>query len=201
MLAALLTVAPALAASAHDELLFSSPESGERLESAPSEVDLRFSADVLTIGAAVIVIDAAGRDWTVAEPDIEGGIVRVALEEGMPDAGYELRWRVVSSDGHPISGLVPFTIGDGAPLARTVAPTPEAAEAGTDTYGSVGEESGQSSQEGAAVWRTVLIGAAGAAIALVLVVLVPHLGRRAAGTDDTDADASARASNTGKAHS
>jgi methionine-rich copper-binding protein CopC len=98
-------------AAAHDELVASTPSIGEQLASAPSEVSLTFSADVLTIGAAVIIADGAGRDWVADEPVVTDGVVTVGLQSGMPDAGYEIRWRVVSEDGHPISGLVPFTVG------------------------------------------------------------------------------------------
>jgi hypothetical protein len=40
----------------------------ERLDAAPSEVSLTFSADVLTIGAAVVIADASGRDWAAGAP-------------------------------------------------------------------------------------------------------------------------------------
>ena len=116
--AALAFFATSTAASAHDSLISSSPEEGQRLEAAPAEDSLRFTADVLPIGAAVIVSDAADRDWVSGEVVLVGDTVTAPLEACMPDAGYELRWRVVSSDGHPISGLIPFTVGDGELIVR-----------------------------------------------------------------------------------
>ena len=47
-----------LPAAAHDDLIGSEPAEGERLETAPESVSLRFTSEVLTIGAAVVVADA-----------------------------------------------------------------------------------------------------------------------------------------------
>jgi len=155
-------------ASAHDELLSSSPAPGERLPSAPDEIALTFSADVLDVGAEVVVADADGADWVAGDPAIASGTVMVPLREGMPVAGYEVRWRVVSSDGHPISGVIPFTVGDAAPLERapvTAAPTPAAIAPAADDR----------------VPRVVVIGALGAGIALAVFLLVILLRRAARG--------------------
>lgn len=112
-LAVLGTLVPASAAFAHDQLVSSSPAEGERLSTPPTEVSLEFLDGILDIGAIVVVADAAGRDWAAAEPRISGREVHVPLDGTLPPAGYEVRWRVVSADGHPISGLIPFTVGDG----------------------------------------------------------------------------------------
>lgn len=40
----------------------------------------------------------------------------MALDGELPAAGYVVEWRVVSSDGHPISGTIPFTVDGGAPI-------------------------------------------------------------------------------------
>ncbi len=166
--AVLVVFGAAAPASAHDELLASTPAADARLEAAPTEVSLTFSADVMTIGAAVIVVDASGRDWAAGEPTIDRGTVTVPVDEAMPAAGYEIRWRVVSSDGHPISGLIPFAIGDGEPLTRTSAP--DASTAATDV-GSL------STQENQGALRVVLIGAGGAAVAVALFALIRFLRR------------------------
>lgn len=183
--AAVALLATAAPASAHDELLSSTPSDGERLPTAPTEVSLTFSSAVLDVGAAVVVADADGRDWAAAEPELEGGVVTVPLDDGMPVAGYEVRWRVVSSDGHPISGVIPFTVGDAQPLERTAATdaaTPDAAEEPAS-----GETTGD---EGSGALRIVLIGAAGAALAVAVFAIILLLRRRAnAGGPDDPRDA------------
>ena len=167
-------------AAAHDELIASTPSIGEQLASAPSEVSLTFSADVLTIGAADIVADGAGRDWVADEPVVTDGVVTVGLQSGMPDAGYEIRWRVVSEDGHPISGLVPFTVGDASPLERT----PAATGAATDETGPQAAMQEQGAHEDQGVLRILLIGIGGAIVAVAVFTLIQLL-RRKKGTRST----------------
>lgn len=187
--------ATAVPASAHDKLISSDPASDQRLIEAPAEVSLTFSADVLDMGAAVVVSDAAGTEWVSAAPTVDGPTVTAVLDAGMPDAGYEIRWRVVSSDGHPITGVVPFTVGDGEPLEGVVggvepgAVEPGAAETGGASVPGTDARSStrtQIAQEDEGPWRVVLVGASGAAVAVALLVLVQFLRRRsdAGGTDE-----------------
>lgn len=167
-------------ASAHDQLISSSPAPDERLAAAPTEVRLEFTAAVLDVGALVLVVDGAGTDWVAGPPEIDGTVVTVPLLPDLPEAGYQVRWRVVSSDGHPISGFIPFTIGDAAPLELEVQgqlPEERAAQA-------------QNQQEQDAIGRTVLIGAGGAAAALAVLALVTVLrqSRRTRRPEPRDGD-------------
>lgn len=173
-------------ASAHSELQSSSPATQERLATAPTEVTLTFSADVLDMGAVVIVADGAGTDWTADAPSILGGVVTVPLRRGMPDAGYELRWRVVSSDGHPIAGVIPFTVGDGTPIARSSPPVEAGAGAGNAASVEKSPQESQIAQENEGALRVVLIGAAGAVVAAGVFIVIQLLrrGTAAGGPDD-----------------
>lgn len=164
VVAVAVVLASVVPASAHDQLLSSSPAAGERLASAPDEISLSFSADVLDVGAEVVVADAEGVDWVGGDPLLSAGVVTVPLRDELPAAGYEVRWRVVSSDGHPISGVVPFTVGDGAALERDAdAPIASAAAVTGDPAG---------------VPRVVLIAALGAGVALAIFVVFFFLLRR-----------------------
>ncbi|MCK0112632.1 copper resistance protein CopC [Ornithinimicrobium sp. F0845] len=107
------------AASAHDTLTDSSPTDGETLDEPPTQVRLTFSGEVLDMGAAVVVTDSDGASWEAGEPTVDGVDVTVPVQEGLPNGSYEVTWRVTSSDGHPISGVIPFTVD---------APEPEPAE-------------------------------------------------------------------------
>ncbi|WP_298873656.1 copper resistance CopC family protein [uncultured Microbacterium sp.] len=168
VVAVAVVLASIVPASAHDQLLSSTPAEGERLASAPDEISLSFSADVLDVGAEVVVADADGVDWAGADPLLSAGVVTVPLRGELPAAGYEVRWRVVSSDGHPISGVVPFTVGDGAPLERAAAVP--AAEAASDPV----------VDDAAGIPRVVVVAAAGAAVALAIFIVFFFLRRRAA---------------------
>lgn len=165
-----LIVIPADAASAHEQLLSSSPAAGERLPSPPTEVRLEFTADVLGLGAVVLVMDGDDHNWAVGEAVVDGAVVTIPVDPAIPVGGYEVRWRVVSGDGHPISDVIPFTIGDAAPL---VVDRGGAASSGPTAVSSSPDES-------SAILRTVLIGAGGAVLAGGAFALITLPGRRRA---------------------
>jgi len=124
-IAALLVLGVATPALAHDELIGSTPSPDEQVSTAPTSVVLTYSAAIMPEGAEVIVVDAAGKDWTDGAPVIDTNTLTAPLASGMPEAGYLVEWRVVSSDGHPISGTIPFAVGQASPLQSSQA-TPDA---------------------------------------------------------------------------
>ncbi|MFE7507848.1 copper resistance protein CopC [Promicromonospora sp. NPDC057488] len=177
VVALLATAAPA---SAHDKLVSSDPASDQTLREAPATVSLTYSADVLDMGAAVVVTDGDGTDWVSDAPAIDGATVTAVLDADMPDGGYEIRWRVVSSDGHPITGIVPFAVGDGEEPGAgddVAAAEPEASEPATEAA-TPNSSQNQTAQEDEGPWRVLLVGAGGAALAAALFALVHFLRRR-----------------------
>ena len=180
-LLALLVAVGATPAAAHDQLLDSSPSEGEHLDTAPTEVALRFSDEILTIGPAVLVVDADGTSWTDGDPELDGPDVVTPLADDLPDGAYEVRWRVVSSDGHPISGVVPFTVGDAdaAPVAGSPAP------AGDPTSAATADAAAPLPSDASPTWvRPVLVGAGGAVVASVLFWVVTRATRRRPSSPD-----------------
>lgn len=133
LLAALLLTAFAAAlflaqpAAAHDELVSSNPADGAVLEEAPAEIQLVFSSELMDLGNQVIVADADGNNVAETEPVLN----RETLVQAVPalNAGdYQVNWRAVSGDGHPITGSFGFTVN--APAgAETTAPAPASPEA------------------------------------------------------------------------
>lgn len=183
--AVVLVMTSVVPASAHDDLLSSTPSADERLDVSPSSVALEFSAELMDVGALIMVADADGRDWTAAEATVEATTVSAPFAEELPVGGYEVRWRVVSSDGHPISGVIPFTVGDAEPLQRAI---PGDGETTPSNASSAPEQEGQNTQENEGVLRVVLIGAGGAAVAIAaLAVFSFFRRRRSAGDSDEEA--------------
>ncbi|WP_166844001.1 copper resistance CopC family protein [Isoptericola sp. BMS4] len=196
---AILATAPP--ASAHDQLISSDPAHDAVLAAPPSEVSMEFSDDILDMGAAVVVADESGTDRSEGEVSIDGPVVTVPLQE-LPGGSYEVRWRVVSSDGHPISGVVPFSVEGGddgagdtpADAGEAAADEDPAEDPGQETAGADAETSATDSArsrtatEDGGTLRVVLVAAGGAVVALGLLALVQILRRRrnAAGADDTE---------------
>lgn len=129
-------------------------------------MELTFSGDLLGIGAVVVVTDQVEQSWTTGETVLDGNTASVAIAGDMPDGAYTVNWRVVSGDGHPISGSVPFTVG-------TVAAVPVGGSSATPAGGPAASEperpatAGESEGENR-VPRVVVVGGCGAVAALLL---------------------------------
>lgn len=162
-------VAPA---AAHDQLISSSPAPGEHLAGAPSEITLRFSDDVLAfdgVGAVIRISDSTGGTWQQGAAVTTGTVVTSAVDPTMPDGAFTLAWQVVSADGHTISGVIPFTVGE-------VVETPPAAVVPQHT--SVATVPDAPSAPFPSFLRTALIGVGGAIVALALAWVVSRAARR-----------------------
>ena len=101
-------------ASAHASLAFSEPRDGTVLAQAPKAVQLRFNESV-TAGA-VNLIDAAGRLRSDAVVDAKDEAITIRLPSDLPQGTQIVSYRVISEDGHPVTGAVTFSIG--APTAN-----------------------------------------------------------------------------------
>lgn len=98
-------------AAAHAQLIGSTPAADEVLDAAPSEVELEFNEALIETGSTLLVIDSEGENRAVGDAVLDGRFVRAEVPSDLPDGSYEIRWRVVSADGHPINGRIPFSVG------------------------------------------------------------------------------------------
>ncbi|HVE63984.1 MAG TPA: copper resistance protein CopC [Mycobacteriales bacterium] len=112
MLLALLVVWAAPAA-AHASLLQTTPADGAVLGAAPRELTLLFSEPVGTsLGAIKVIAPNGARADTASVRNRDDGREVVApLDPDLPEGTYLVVWRVVSEDGHPITGSSIFSIG------------------------------------------------------------------------------------------
>ncbi|WP_051637279.1 copper resistance CopC family protein [Rhodococcus sp. UNC363MFTsu5.1] len=114
-------------ASAHSELLSSSPARDGVLAEPPTEVVLTFSTAVQSTGAAVVVTTADGTRLDDGPVRRDGArmIQRVKAGSGAVD----VRWRAVSEDGHQLTGTFGYAVGAPAGAAGVEAtPTPPAGQ-------------------------------------------------------------------------
>ncbi|TFD08623.1 copper resistance protein CopC [Cryobacterium sp. TMT1-21] len=155
------------AATAHDQVQSTVPADGERLDVAPSTVTIRFTDEILEIGAIVLVVDSEDRNWAEGEMRLDGPEATQALAAGMKDGAYQVRWRVVSADGHPVSGAFAFSIGTAAPsepdAGATAAPNPS-----TGPGAASDADADQSDAAGLPLIAVGLIGAGGGLAAFAL---------------------------------
>lgn len=128
------TLLSANGASAHDQLVSSSPQAGAHLPQQPASITLHMNAKPLNLGNEIAVLDKAGKNWVQGTATLTDSGLTQQLASGMPDAEYQVRWRAVSSDSHPISGSFEFLIGtaEAGSFQRAVtSPTSAPADAGS----------------------------------------------------------------------
>lgn len=120
--AAMLAITPARA-HAHAALVSTEPAADERLEAAPERVVLRFTEPVQVEDDGVVVYGRSAETIEASppeHPDGEGSAVAVNLPV-IEQGAYLVSWRVLSSDGHPVSGAFTFLVGDAATEADAAA--------------------------------------------------------------------------------
>lgn len=109
--------AGATPAGAHAVVVSSSPAADERLSAPPTEVSFVFSEAVTSdLGGITVLTSPSGErvdNDDTSQPTATS--VRASLPPDLPDGGYVAQYKVISADGHPISGAVVFGIGD-API-------------------------------------------------------------------------------------
>lgn len=132
-------------AAAHTELDTADPAAGASLAGPPPRVTLTFSDAMTQKYARVAVTGPDGKSAAVGQPEVRGRTVSLTLDSVSPAGRYTVGYRVVSTDGHPVSGSYTFAVRAGdspRPVPQAVEATPEkrAAEesSGTNTSAVVG---------------------------------------------------------------
>ncbi len=126
--AAVPAVAVAPPASAHDQVVSTSPADGASV-AALTKVSVSFSEPVLDVASANRIVvtgpdGAVSGDLTTADK-----VITYTFAAPLPAGAYRVQWRAASSDGHPVSGTFSFTV----KAAATTPPMSTATAAGTPT--------------------------------------------------------------------
>ncbi|RXZ68751.1 copper resistance CopC family protein [Agromyces albus] len=178
--AALFALADTSPALAHDELIGSSPEQGEVLDASPEAIGLSFSNDIIEVGTTVVVVDHHGEEISVEEPVIAGSEVTVELPADL-SGDYQVRWRAVSSDGHPIEGTIDFGVGAEATGVWEEQPPHTDDADGADADGENGgtdEQADDAAASDAGVWLVVAIVAGSLLVAALIAGIITSEVRR-----------------------
>ena len=140
VLAALAAVGFAGPAAAHDVLISSDPADGSTVQVPPRTVTLTFDQPVQDFEPVVTVTGPDGQSYQSGSPTVDSTVVTNAVSPLTAAGEYAIAYRVVSADGHPVTGEVKFQFtGAPAPAASSAASTPtgpsSAASGGTSSVG------------------------------------------------------------------
>ncbi|MDV6010885.1 copper resistance protein CopC [Haloechinothrix sp. LS1_15] len=167
-------------AAAHNVLIGSDPEEGASLDASPGNVTLTFDQTVREGDINEIAVTGPeGGQWVDQPPEIDGNEVSVPLGELGTAGEYIIGYRILSADGHPVAGEVPFTLTaeeSGTPVGED----PDVRDTEGDTEGDTADDAGSDEQGEAAgddgalpavptwAWLVAAGGLLAAGVALVL---------------------------------
>ena len=140
--ALLLGAAPAWA---HSQLDASNPADGASVATSPPAVSLTFNEDVQAGFTVITLIGPDGKDYHSGNVTETDQTVTVGALPLGPAGVYQIGYRVVSADGHPVSGKTSFTLTAAGPgsadaqvPAATAAPNAVPSAAPPDAGGRAG---------------------------------------------------------------
>lgn len=96
-------------AGAHADLTSSDPQDGATLTTAPAQVTLTFSEELIIETVEIAVTNSAGELVEGAVAETAGFQVITPWPGNLPGDTYKIAYRVVSNDGHPVTGSITFT--------------------------------------------------------------------------------------------
>jgi methionine-rich copper-binding protein CopC len=131
----------AVPAAAHTALQATSPDDGARIGAAPDQIVLDFTGPVRPRVSKVTVLGPDGVRFELGSPQVASDKVTQLLRPLGGAGRYQIRYRAVAKDGHPLAGTVRFTLtrpgpGVTGPPANGAPGAGQAARATADGAGS-----------------------------------------------------------------
>ena len=96
-------------ASAHTDVVSTSPIDGAVIDVTPAEISITFSEPPIEAGAAILLADVSGTELPLGEVKFEGAKISAAAPSDLPAGDYLVTWRVSAEDGHALTGEFSFT--------------------------------------------------------------------------------------------
>ena len=125
LLAVVATLTAPAATTAHTELIGTVPSDGASLATAPDDVSLEFSGELLPDGSSFVITDADGTALAEGSLDLDvadRNVLRAPFPAG-PVGEFTVTWTSHAVDGHRAEGSMTFTIvGPPMPPDTSIAP-------------------------------------------------------------------------------
>ncbi|MFI7676320.1 copper resistance protein CopC [Actinophytocola sp. NPDC049390] len=170
LLAALTMLGVPSPAWAHTQLIGSSPAEGASLPVAPQQLQLTFNEPLQAGFSTITVTGSDSSQWTLGQPALNNTVLTVPVRQAGPAGQYTIGYRVLSADGHPVSGTVRFTLtGPVTATATALSQAPQPAPTTQAPQADVGTDGG-----GTPVWPWIV----GAVVLLGIgLVIALRMGR------------------------
>lgn len=110
-------------AAAHSQLVSTLPVDGTTVATPPTEVRFTFNENLMDGLTTLAIIDSAGNVVTSMSIAPTGTEVALPWPADLGRGTWQVSYRVVSADGHPVSGAITFTVGAESPVSAESAPS------------------------------------------------------------------------------
>lgn len=124
LLAGLGLFAPISSASAHTELLSTSPAADSDVNASQEQISLTFAEPPLVDGAAIVVMNSSGDILDSPAPSLDGASLYIPWPADLTPGNVTVQWRATADDGHVLSGE--FVFNYTAAAEGGMAPSPAA---------------------------------------------------------------------------
>ena len=108
LLAGLGILAPISSASAHTDVVSTSPADGSDVNASQETISLTFAEPTLEDGAAIVVMDSTGAILDSPAPVLDGATISIPWPADLMPGKVTVQWRATGQDGHVLSGEFVF---------------------------------------------------------------------------------------------
>ena len=114
-ISAVIALLAPLPAQAHTSLVSSVPIKNSTIKAMPKTIAMTFDDKLIKIAGKNIskfsVVGPDGKEIKLGPITLTNQIISAAVLEPKPKPGiYKINYRVISGDGHPVSGTIKFTL-------------------------------------------------------------------------------------------
>ena len=124
LLAGLGLFAPISSASAHTDLVSTSPAADSDVNASQESISLTFAEPMLLDGAAIVVVDSTGATLDSPAPTQDGASLSIPWPADLTPGKVTVQWRATAADGHVLSDE--FVFNYTAAAEGGMAPSPAA---------------------------------------------------------------------------
>jgi methionine-rich copper-binding protein CopC len=126
LLVGLGTLLPMTSATAHTDLVNTSPVADSDVLASEPVISLTFAEPVLVDGAAIVVLNSAGDTLDTPTPTLEGATISIPWPVDLTPGQVTVQWRATGQDGHVLTGEYGFNYTAAAEGGMAPSPTDSA---------------------------------------------------------------------------
>jgi len=126
LLAGLATFIPTTSASAHTDLVSSSPSADEIVNASQESISITFSEPPLVDGAAIVILNSTGETLDSPAPTLDGASLSIPWPADLTPGQITVQWRATADDGHVLSDEFGFNYTAAAEGGMAPSPTDSA---------------------------------------------------------------------------